>query len=81
MVQVTEGACQKGEEGVDTLQAAEPASSVSNGPVKINLKTSVSGGLLYKTPDRNTRLYCVYCGNNFKTTAELLFSDKFLPLD
>ena len=52
MAQVTEGACQKGEEGVDTLQAAEPPCSVSNGPVKTNLKTSVSAGLNYKTPDR-----------------------------
>ena len=41
MAQVTEGACQKDEEGVDTLQAAEPPCSVSNGPVKINLKTQV----------------------------------------
>ena len=32
MAQVTEGPCQKGEEGVDTLQAAEPLCSVSNGP-------------------------------------------------
>ena len=30
--QNTEWACQKGEEGVDTLQAANPPSSVSNGP-------------------------------------------------
>ena len=52
MAQVTEGACQKGEEAVDTLQAAEPPCSVSNGPVKINLKTSVSGGLIYKTKHR-----------------------------
>ena len=53
LAQVTEGACQKGEEeGVDTLQAAEPPCSVSNGPVKINLKTSVSGGLIYKTKHR-----------------------------
>ena len=36
MTQVTERACQKGVEGVDTLQAAEPPCSVSNGPVKIN---------------------------------------------
>ena len=35
MAQVTEGACQKGEEGVDTLQAAEPPCSVSNGPGKM----------------------------------------------
>ena len=46
MAQVTEGACQK---GVETLQAAEPPCSVSNGPVKINVKTSASGGLIYKT--------------------------------
>ena len=45
------GACLKGEEGVDTLQAAEPPCSVS-GPVKINLKTSLSGGLIYKTKHR-----------------------------
>ena len=31
MAQVTEGAGQKGVEGVDTLQAAEPPCSVSNG--------------------------------------------------
>ena len=43
------GDCQKGEEGVDTLQAAEPPCSVSNGAVKINLKTSLNGGLNYKT--------------------------------
>ena len=52
MAQVTEGACQKSVEGVDTLQAAEPPCSASNGPVKINLKTSVSGGLIYKTKHR-----------------------------
>ena len=52
MAQVTEGACQKGEAGVDTLQAAEPACSVSNGPVKINLKTSVSGRVIYKIKHR-----------------------------
>ena len=34
MAQVAEGACQKGEEGVDTLQAAEPPCSVSNGENK-----------------------------------------------
>ena len=45
-------ACQKGVEGVDTLQAAEPPCSVSNGPVKKNVKTSVSGGLIYKTKHR-----------------------------
>ena len=48
MAQVTEGACQNGVEGVETLQAAEPPCSVSNGPVKINVKTSASGGLIYK---------------------------------
>ena len=32
MAQVTEWACQKDEEGVDTLQAAKPPCSVSNGP-------------------------------------------------
>ena len=40
MAQVIEGACRKGEGGVDTLQAAELPRSVSNGPVK-KLKTSV----------------------------------------
>ena len=55
MAQVTEGACQKGEEDVDTLQAAERPCSVSNGPVKINLKTCVGGGLIYKTKHRNAK--------------------------
>ena len=32
MAQDTDRACQKGEEGVDTLQAANAPSSVSNGP-------------------------------------------------
>ena len=32
MGQDTEWACQKGEEVVDTLQAAKPPCSVSNGP-------------------------------------------------
>ena len=32
MAQDTEWACQKDEEGVDTLQAAKPPCSVSNGP-------------------------------------------------
>ena len=36
MAQVTERARQKGVESVDTLQAAEPPCSVSNGSVKIN---------------------------------------------
>ena len=35
---VTE-AFQKGVEGVDTLQATEPPCSVSNSPMKTNLKT------------------------------------------
>ena len=52
MARVTEGACQKGEEGVNTLQAVEPPCSVSNSPVKTNLKTSVSGGLIHKTKHR-----------------------------
>ena len=52
MAQVTQGACQKAEEGVDTLQAAEPPCNVSNGPVKIYLNTSVSGGLIYKIKHR-----------------------------
>ena len=34
MAQVIEGACRKGEGGVDTLQAAELPCSVSNCPVK-----------------------------------------------
>ena len=42
-------AYENSEEGVDKLQAAEPPCSVSNGPVKITLKTSVSGGLIYRT--------------------------------
>ena len=36
MAQVTEGACQNGVEGVETLQAAEPPCSVSNDPVTSN---------------------------------------------
>ena len=32
MAQDTEWVCQKGEEDVDTLQAAKPTCSVSNGP-------------------------------------------------
>ena len=40
--------CQKGVEGVDTLQAAEPPCSVTNGPVKMDLESSVSGGLIYR---------------------------------
>ena len=49
MGQATEGSFQKGVEGVDTLQPIEPPCSVSSGPVKIKEKTSVSGGLIYKT--------------------------------
>ena len=60
MAQVTEGACQQGVEGVNTLQAAEPPCSVSNGPVKINLTTSVSGGLIYKTEHRIAKYMLVY---------------------
>ena len=37
IAQVTEGACQKGEEGVDTLQDAEPPVSVTV-PVYINIE-------------------------------------------
>ena len=34
--------------GVDTLQAAEPPYSVSDGPVEINLRPSAAnGGLIY----------------------------------
>ena len=47
MTQVIEGACRKGEGGVDTLQAAELPCSVSNGPVK-KMKTS-EGSLNKKT--------------------------------
>ena len=50
--QVTNGACQQGVEGVDTLQAAKPPCSVSNGPVKINWKTSVSGEIHSDKPVR-----------------------------
>ena len=32
MAKDTEWACQKGEKGVDTLQATKPPYSVSNGP-------------------------------------------------
>ena len=60
MAQVTDGASQQGVECVDTLQAAEPPCGVSNGPVKINLKTSVSGGLIYKTKDRIAKWMLVY---------------------
>ena len=52
MAQVTERACQKGVEGVDTLQGAETPSRISNSPVKINLQTSVSGGLIHTTKHR-----------------------------
>ena len=38
-------------DGLDTLQAAQPPRSVSNGPVKINLETSASGGLIYEIKD------------------------------
>ena len=39
-------------DGLDTLQAAEPPRCVSNGgPVKINLETSASGGLIYEIKD------------------------------
>ena len=48
------------EEGVDTLQAAEPPCSVSNGPVKINLKISVTGGLIYKMKHRIAKYMLVY---------------------
>ena len=54
------GGLSKCEEGVDTLQAAEPPCSVSNGPVKINLKTSVSGGLSYKIKQSITKYMLVY---------------------
>ena len=50
MAQVTEGACQNGVEGVETLQAAEPPCSVSNGPVKINVKTPYLKQLLKTMP-------------------------------
>ena len=67
MAHVTEGACQKGEEGVDTLQAAEPPCSVSNAPVKINLKTSVSGGLIYKIGPSGAQYYFCFNLYFFKT--------------
>ena len=60
MAQVTEGACQNGVEGVETLQAAEPPCSVSNGPMKINVKTSASGGLIYKTKHQIAKNMLVY---------------------
>ena len=69
MAQVTEGACQKGVEGVETLQAAEPPCSVSNGPVKMNVKTSVSGGLIYKTKHQIAKNMLVY-----KTISQLICS-------
>ena len=43
MAQVAKRACLQRVEGVDTLQAAEPSCSVSYGPMKRSLKTSVSG--------------------------------------
>ena len=60
MAQVTEGACQNGVEGVETLQTAEPPCSVSNGPVEINVKTSASGGLIYKTKHQIAKNMLVY---------------------
>ena len=54
------GGLSKLEEGVDTLQAAEPPCSVSNGPVKINLKISVTGGLIYKMKHRIAKYMLVY---------------------
>ena len=69
LAHVTDGASQKHEEGVDTLQAAEPPCSVSNGPVKINLKTSVSGGLIHK---QNTGSQSRCSSINQRITIELL---------
>ena len=57
MAQVTEAACQKGVDGVITLQAAEPPCSVSNNPVDLNLKNSVSG--IYKTKYQIAKLMFV----------------------
>ena len=60
MAQVTKGSCQKCVEGVYTLQAAEPPWSVSNSAAKINEKTSVGGGLSYKTNHRIAKKMLVY---------------------
>ena len=55
-VKVGGGACQQiGVNGVDTLQAAEPPCSVTGGPVKMNLETSVSGGLIYKKTESQSK--------------------------
>ena len=69
MAQVTEGLVEKDVEGVETLQAAEPPCSVSNGPVKINVKTSVSEALIYKTKHQIAKNMLVY-----KTISQLICS-------
>ena len=60
------GSLSQSVEGVDTLQAAEPPCSVCNGPVKINLKTLVTGGLIYKTKYRVAKYMLAY-----KTVSQL----------
>ena len=69
MAQVTEGLVGKDVEGVETLQAAEPPCSVSNGPVKINVKTSVSEALIYKPKHQIAKNMLVY-----KTILQLICS-------
>ena len=46
------GGCQKGVEGVDTLQAAEPPYSVSNGPIKTNSENIGKWRMIYKIGHR-----------------------------
>ena len=60
MAQVTEGACQKGEEGVHMLQSEGLPCSFSNDPVEIKLKISVSEGLFHKIKHR-IALYMLVC--------------------
>ena len=71
MAQVTEGACQNGVEGVETLQTAEPPCGVSNGPMKINVKTSASGGLIYKTKQQIAKNMLVYKTASHKLICSL----------
>ena len=40
---------------LDQFEPAEPPCSVSNGPGKMYLKSSVSGGLLYRTKHRTVK--------------------------
>ena len=58
-------------EGVETLQAAEPPCSVSNGPMKINVKTSASGGLIYKTKHQIAKNMLVYKTASHKLICSL----------